>query len=473
MYIFCNFAPIFFRGEENLTNINTNNTNVHILERYPTSKLLKIYAMPAILNMLVVALYNVVDRIFVGQGAGPMAICGLALTLPCLALFSTVGTLTGVGAAGKITNAAGNNDYKQAQHILGNALFLNVAVSIILAIITLAFIKPVLKNFGGSDETISHAVTYLNIMIPAGIIGNINFTLSNTIRLVESRRKIMTIMMSGPFMNILISPIFIFALNMGIKGAGWGSAISMLFTFILLVAHLRKRQRKIRLYVSNFIPKFSTLTAIIGSGMAPFIMHITTSMVNIIINRYLIIHGGDYAVGAFGIIASMLFLIAAGQQGICQGMQQIISYNYGVGNTARVKETLTKSIIAASLISIIGFVLIELFAESIMRSFTTNAALIAIGVEGFKYTTLLLPLTGFQLVTTSFFQAIKQPAKAITINISRQFLFLIPALIILSSRMGLEGIWLATPIADGLVIIPTALILTMSPISLSSRQQIR
>lgn len=454
-----------------MTNINKSTTGTHILERYPVSKLLRIYATPAILNMLVVALYNVVDRIFVGQGAGPMAICGLALTLPCLALFSTVGTLTGVGAAGRITTAAENNDYKQVQHILGNALFLNIVVSVFLAILTLLFIEPVLKNFGGSNETISHAITYLNIMIPAGIIGNINFTLSNTLRLVESRRKIMTIMMSGPLLNILISPIFIFALNMGIKGAGWGSAISMLFTLILLIVFLHRKKRKVHFRFSDFKPKLSTLIPIIGIGMAPFIMHITTSMVNIIINRYLIIHGGDYAVGAFGIIASMLFLVASIQQGICQGMQQIVSFNYGVGNSVRVKETLTKSIIAASLISIVAFILIEFFAESIMRSFTSNATLISIGIEGFKYTTLLLPLTGFQLVTTSFFQSIKQPAKAITINISRQFLFLIPALIVLSAKMGLDGIWLATPIADGLVIIPTAIILALSPISQSSTPQ--
>lgn len=454
-----------------MTNINKSTTGTHILERYPISKLLRIYATPAILNMLVVALYNVVDRIFVGQGAGPMAICGLALTLPCLALFSTVGTLTGVGAAAQIMNATANNDLHKAKQILGNALFLNILVSVLLAVLTLLFIKPVLKNFGGSDETITHAITYLNIMIPAGIIGNINFTLSNTIRLIESRRKIMFIMMSGPLLNVLVSPIFIFALNMGIKGAGWGSAISMFFTFILLLAYLSKKKRKFHLSIVDFKPQIHTLLSIIGIGMAPFIMHITTSMVNIIINRYLIIHGGDYAVGAFGIIASMLFLVAAIQQGICQGMQQIVSFNYGVGNSGRVKETLIKSIVVASLISIAAFVIFELFASTIMRSFTTNSNLIAIGIEGFKYTTLLLPLTGFQLVTTSFFQSIKQPAKAITINISRQFLFLIPALIILSARMGLDGIWLATPIADGLVIIPTAIILALSPISQSSTPQ--
>lgn len=443
----------------NLTDIKDINHNGHILERYPTGKLLRLYALPAILNMLVVALYNVVDRIFVGQGAGAMAICGMALTLPCLALFSTVGTLTGVGAATKITNSLSSNNYKLIANILGNALFLNIVVSIFLAILALFYIEPILKNFGGSTETINHAIAYLKIMIPAGIIGNINFTLSNSLRIVESRRKVMSIMMSGPLLNVIITPIFIFALKMGIKGAGWCTAISMIFSFTLLVIHMKKRSRKIQLNINNFHPKLSTLLGIIGVGMAPFIMHITTSMVNIIINRYLIIQGGDYAVGAFGIIASMLFLIAAMQQGICQGMQPILSYNYGAGNIDRVKKTLKQSLISASVISILGFVLIQLFAGQIMRSFTNNPNLISIGIEGFKYTTLLLPLTGLQLISTSFFQAIKQPVKAIVINISRQFIFLIPALIILSNRLGLDGIWLATPIADGLVIVPTIVLL--------------
>lgn len=447
---------------ENLTIINKSTQGEHILERYPIDKLLRIYAFPAILNMLVIALYNVVDRIYVGQGAGPMAICGMALTLPCLALFSTVGTLTGVGAASRITNRVNNNDYKEAAHILGNALFLNIVVSIFLAILALSFIEPVLKNFGGSNETIKHAIVYLKIMIPAGIIANISFTLSNAVRIVESRRKIMTIMMVGPILNIIISPIFIFALKMGIKGSGWGSAISMAITLLILILHIGRKKRKIQLSRYDFIPKLTTLLPIIGIGMAPFIMHITTSMVNIIINRYLIIYGGDYAVGAFGIIATMLFIVASIQQGICQGMQPILSYNHSVGNYIRTRKTLIKSIIYASVISIIGFIVFDIFTEEILRAFTNNKNIISIGITGFKYTILLLPLTGFQLITTSYFQSIKQPVKAIIINVSRQFIFLIPALIFLSPKMGLDGIWLSTPIADGLVIIPTIIILALT-----------
>lgn len=469
MGYFTNFAQFFKYTLLVLTNINNTVTSNHILARYPIGKLLKIYSLPAILNMLVIAMYNIVDRIFVGQGAGTMAICGMALTLPCLALFSTIGTLTGVGASSAINALPDNDDrIKNARQILGNALILCFISSLILAFLALLFIEPVLKNFGGSDETISHAIIYLEIMIPAGILSNINITLSNAARMIESRRKIMTIMLIGPLLNIIFSPVFIFALNMGIKGAGWGSAISIAITFALIVQHLHKKKRKLRLYLSDFTPSIKVLLPIIGIGMAPFIMHITTSMVNIIINRYLIIHGGDYAVGAYGIIATMLFLVAAIQQGICQGMQPIVNFNYKMGFSDRVKSTLIKAIMAASWIAIIGFALFELFPAEIMKAFTTNQNLISIGITGFKFTILLLPLTGFQIVTTSFFQSIKQPAKAIVINISRQFLFLIPALIILSPKMGLDGIWLATPLADALVIIPTAIILALTPISQSS-----
>ncbi len=431
----------------------------NLLIRYPIGKLFRIFALPAIFNMLVLALYNIVDRIFIGQGAGVNAICGLALTLPCIALISTVGTLTGVGAASRIAAAIGNYDYVKAERTMGNAVLLNLILSIIVIFIGLRFLEPILYNFGGSEKTLPYAISYLHIMIPACLVGNINFTFSNTVRIAESRRTFITIMLVGPIVNIFLDPLFIFLFKMGIAGAAWASFIAMLCSTLLIFLHFTHKNHSIQLHRLNFKPDIHILTSIIFTGMSPFIMHITSAMVNIIIIRKLSIANGDFAVGAFGIIGVLTFLISGIHQGICQGMQPIVTFNYGAGNRERVMGTLRIAILVATLVGICGFLIFELLGRYIMYAFTTDEALIGIGTYGLKLTILMLPVTGFYTVAASFFQALNRPMKAVVINVSRQFIFLIPALYILSAHLGLEGIWLATPVADGLILIPAALLL--------------
>lgn len=439
------------------------------LEQGDLKKLLRAYAGPAMLNMVVMALYNIVDRIFIGQGAGPLAICGLALTLPYVSLLTTVGTLTGVGILSRIASALGTGNRELAARILSNALELNVLLSGILIVLSFCFLDDILIAFGGSPDTIPFAKQYLYILIPGSLLTNLNFTLCNAARASGFSKKSMTIILIGVLVNILLDPILIFGFHLGIEGAAIATVVSMCVSLFLVIRHFVYRSRLSFCFSRMaFRPSFPILTSIVGIGMAAFIMNITTGMVNIIMNRYLVHNGGDYAIGAYGIISCFSILISMMMMGICQGMQPIVSYNYGTGNTVRVKNTLRFAIFIGSFIACCGFIICEIFAPQLVRMFVpdpewfhtyaTEASfigyeqswqrLIQLSETGLRLTFLMTPIIGFQIIATSFFQSINKAPKAIVMNISRQFIFLIPGLGLFSRLWGLNGIWLAIPFAD-------------------------
>lgn len=432
----------------------------NILEKQDVGKLLRSYAVPAMINMIVMALYNIVDRIFIGQGAGAMAICGLALTLPCVSLITTIGTLTGVGAAARISSALALRNVPLACKALGNAFLLNIILSVAVSIFALYHLDTILLAFGGSEQTIPYAHKYLSIIIPGSLLTNLNFTCCNGFRAAGFARKSMMIILTGAVANILLDPLLIFGFRLGIEGAAIATVISMCISSVLIIFHFRHPDNQLRLRLADFIPHTLLLVSIIGIGMAAFIMNITTSMVNIIMNRYLVNYGGDYAIGAYGIISCYSVLIAMLMMGICQGMQPIISYNFGTGRTLRVKKTLGLSIRIGTLIVCTGFIIGEIFAPFLVKIFTSDEQLINLSTEGLRLTFLMMPLIGFQIIATSFFQSVNKAPKAIVMNISRQFIFLIPALGIFSSHWGLTGIWLAIPFADLMATLVTTLFLS-------------
>ena len=411
-------------------------------------KLFRNYAYPAMLNMIVLSLYNIVDRIFIGQGAGALAICGLALTLPCISLLGTIGTLTGVGGAARISAAISLRNPRLACKILGNAIFLNFILSLLLILFSLYYLDEILYAFGGSEHTIPYARKYLTILIPGSLLTNLNFTFCNSIRAAGSSRQSMVIILTGVIANILLDPIFIFGFRLGIEGAAIATVLSMCISSLLLLLHFHSPRSSLRLQFNCLIPEPLILLNIIGIGMAAFIMNITTGMVNIIMNRYLENYGGDYAIGAYGIISSYSIQISMLLMGICQGMQPILSYNYATGKQNLVAHTLRTAIYTGSLIACIGFILGEGLAPWLVKAFTTDPTLLKISENGLRLTFLAMPLIGFQIIVTSYFQSVRQAPKAIIMNISRQFVFLIPALGLFSNHWGLNGIWLAIPFAD-------------------------
>lgn len=425
-----------------------NDSSIHTQEHQDILKLFRSYAFPAMLNMVVMALYNIVDRIFIGQGAGAMAICGLALTLPCVSLLGTIGTLTGVGAVGRMATAISLGNNRLACRILGNATVLNLILSGIVIILAWSFLDPILLAFGGSEQTIPYAHKYLTVLIPGSLLTNLNFTFCNGIRAAGFPRKSMMIILTGVVVNIILDPIFIFGFKMGIEGAAIATVLSMCVSSVMILFFFKGGSDTLHLTPDCFKPQLLLLVSIVGVGMAAFIMNITTGMVNIIMNRYLENYGGDYAIGAYGIISSYSIQVSMLLMGICQGIQPIVSYCYGSGQRHLVKRALWMAIRTGSIIACIGFIIGETMAPWLVKAFTSDPTLLQLSKTGLRLTFLAMPLIGFQIIVTSYFQAIRQAPKAITMNISRQFIFLIPALGLFSGVWGLTGIWLAIPFAD-------------------------
>ena len=416
----------------------------------PLGKLMTELAVPTVFAQLVNLLYNMVDRIYVGRipEVGHLALAGLGVTFPVIILISAFAALVGAGGAPQAAICMGKKDMKGAERILGNCITALCILAVVLSVFFYAVKEPLLMLFGASEQTIGYANSYLGIYLLGTISVQIALGLNTFINCQGFAKTGMKTVLIGAVLNIILDPIFIFGFGLGIEGAAIATAISMCISSVLAIRHFRSPSNILKLQSKCFSPRFPILVSIVGIGMAAFIMNITTGMVNIIMNRYLENNGGDYAIGAFGIISSYSIQVSMLLMGICQGMQSVIGYFYAAGHRQMTLHILRKAIRTGSLIACCGFIIGEAFAPWLVKAFTSDPTLLQLSEEGLRYTFLAMPLLGFQLIVTSYFQSIRQAPKAITMNISRQFLFLIPALGLFSHWWGLTGIWLAIPFAD-------------------------
>lgn len=423
------------------------------LEKGNIKQLLKEYSLPAITGMVVMSLYNIVSRIYIGQGVGPMAISGLTLTFPLMFLIAAIGTLVGVGGAARLSIVLGMKDLKWAQNILGNAFILTFALSGILVTILLLFLDDILIAFGGTENTIHYAKDYLRIVIPGSVLSNLTYSFSNMIRASGFPKKAMYALMLGVAASIILDPIFIFWFGMGIKGAAWATVLSMSISSVYALSHFFDRSLPVHFTLEGLKLKKFIILNIVSIGMAPFLMNLAASAVNIMMNTRLVIYGGDLAIGAYGIINSYAALIVMCVMGLGQGMQPIVGYNYGAQRLKRMKDVLLLAIKWSFVVMSIGFLCAQLLPGVMVRAFTSDPELIRIGVEGMRIVFLMIPLVGFQVIVSTFLQSISKPGKAIFMSLSRQVLFLIPLLFVFSSIWGLPGIWLSIPVSDFLAFI--------------------
>ena len=424
---------------------DTNITNK--LGHLPIGKLLVEYSIPAIIGTLVISLYNIVDRIYIGQGVGPEAISGLALTFPIMTLSVACGTLVGAGAAARTSICMGKNENEKAKHILGNALILVLAISAVYAVINFIWMDEILMAFGGTPITIPYAEEYLKIIIPCTILNNLSFGFNNMMRASGYPKKAMITMVISALANVILDPIFIFVFDMGIKGAAIATVISMCLTTVWVLVHFSNSKHTVSFIKEGFRLDPKIILAIVSIGMSPFLINVTASLVNVIMNRVLLTHGGDLAIGAFGIINSYAAFMVMAIIGLCQGMQPIVGYNYGAGNYDRVKSAYYKTAIAATIITTLGFILSISFPITLTNAFTRDDELVAISANGMKRVFLAFPIVGFVIVTTNFFQSIGIAWKAIFLSLSRQVLFLLPMIWILPHFFELNGACIAMPIA--------------------------
>ncbi len=431
----------------------------HAFETESIGRLLYKYSIPAIVGIMVNAIYNIVDRIFIGQGVGSLAISGLAITFPIVILQAAFGMLIGIGASTRISIALGQKDKEKAERILGTSIILSVFFSLLFITGMSFWLDDILRLFGGTENTIPFAREYMQILIPGSLFSTLTYSFNNMMRSSGYPTKAMVVMLIGAVLNTILAPLFIFVFHWGIRGAAIATVISMFTTSIVVMHHYFSRSSYIRFHRRNIKPDFDIAKHIISIGMSPFLMNVASCMVNVLLNNALLRHGGELAIGANGVINSLAVLVVMCVIGFCQGMQPIIGYNFGAHNGLRMKQTLFMTIRVSSLVTLIGFALAMLLPRQIALAFTTDAKLIDLSVLGLRTTLLLMPIIGFQIVTSSFFQSIGMVKVSIFLSLSRQVLFLIPMILFLPNYFGLRGVWMATPCADLISAIFTLVIL--------------
>lgn len=418
------------------------------LENEKVSRLLLQYAIPAVIGTMVNSLYNIVDRIFIGQGVGPLAIAGLTLTFPILLFLQAFGMLVGAGAATRVSIHLGRRANDMAEKVLGNALTLTFIITFVTILPCLIWMDDLLLAFGGSGQTIPYAKDYLYIVVPGTILTSLSFGFNAVMRASGYPKKAMFTMLIGAVANVILDPIFIFWLDMGIQGAAIATIISMFLCTAFVMNHFVQKDSIVRFHRGTFRLEGHVVWNILTIGVSPFAMQLAGSLVVVIQNYSLKVYGGDLALGANGIITSVGMLLVMLIIGIAQGMQPIVGFNYGAGHQKRVQETLRLVIITSTVIMGVGCLCSVLFPEVISRAFTNDPALIEVTANGLRISLLVFVVVGSQISISQFFQSIGIAWKAMLLSLSRQCLYLIPALLIFPSIWGLDGVWYASPFSD-------------------------
>lgn len=413
------------------------------------AKLMLKFFIPAFIGVFVNALYNIVDRIFIGQGVGSMALSGISVIFPVMLIVMGFGMLIGIGAGVLVSINMGKRDMDKAEKVLGSSFLLMLLVSVVITIIGYSVKGPMLRSFGATAETIQYANDYLDIILAGVVFQVVGFSLNNIIRAEGNARIAMYSMLISAGTNLILDPIFIFGFGMGVKGAAYATVISMMVLTVWVLIHFLSSKSVVKLKSENIRFDSKILFEIMAIGMAPFFMQIANSFVQGLINTKLIAFGGDLAVGAMGIVNSVATMIVMAIVAINMATQPIISFNYGAKSFSRVKETLQIAMISATVISILAFIMVETIPDTIVKLFnSSDPGLLDFGREGLRLALLALPFVGFQVVAGNFFQSVGNAKIAVLLTLLRQVIILIPLLFILPNYFGLQGIWVSMPISD-------------------------
>jgi len=432
--------------------MSDNNSRAERLGSEPIIGLLIKFSVPAMVGMVVNALYNIVDRIFIGRGVDSVAIGGIFVGMPLMLILMGFSMLVGIGGNTLVSIRLGEGKKEEADKIANNSVLLLFIIGVVLSVIGFIFLRPILVLFGASESNIGYAMDYLRIILVGAPFQAIGFGMNNFIRGEGNPKIAMFTMLIGAVLNMILDPIFIFVFDMGVQGAALATIISQLVSAIWVMRYFFSGKSVLHINRKFMKLDFSIVKKIFSNGFAPFSMQIAASMVTALYNNNLQNYGGDLAVSTMGVINSVSMMILMPVFGLNQGAQPIMGFNYGARKYDRVKKALIYSIIAATSITTFGFIIVQFFPDLIVRLFvgeTKNAAeLMKIAVPAMRRMLLMLPLLGFQIISTSYFQATGRPKQAMLLSLSRQVLFLIPLVIILPSIFGLNGVWSAGPSAD-------------------------
>ena len=422
-------------------------------------KLLTQYAIPAIIAMTASSLYNMADSIFIGHGVGPLAISGLALTFPLMNLAAAFGSLVGVGASTLVSVKLGQKDYEGANQVLGNVLVLNVLLGVAFTFVFLLLLDPILYFFGASENTIGYARDYMQIILYGNVITHMYLGLNAVLRSSGFPKQAMYATLASVVINCVLNPIFIFGFEWGIKGSAWATVISQVISLTGQMIHFSSPKQLLHFKKGIYKLRKEVVKGILYIGMSPFLMNLCSCLIVILINRGLKEHGGDMAIGAYGIVNRIIFLFVMIIMGFNQGMQPIAGYNFGARLYPRVTEVTKLTMKWAIGVATTGFLLCQLFPTLIVNMFTTDDELVKAAVFGLHIVFAVFPIVGFQMVATNFFLSIGMSKKAIFLSLTRQMLFLIPCLIVLPRFFGTLGVWISMPVADTIATVVTAIVL--------------
>lgn len=427
----------------------------------PVGALLMQYAMPAVIAMTASSLYNMIDRIFIGQVVGPLAISGLAITFPLMNLSAAFGAAIGVGSSTAISVKLGQKDYDIAENVLGNSVTLNIIIGLAFGIICLIFLDPIILFFGASENTLPYARDYMQVILIGNIISHMYFGMNNVLRAASKPRHAMYATMFTVVMNAILDAIFILWWGWGIRGAAFATIISQAMALIWQLKLFSNPNELLHLKRGIYRLKADLVKNIIGIGISPFLMNACACIIVIFMNNQFVRYGGDMAVGAYGIANSIGVVFVMFVMGINQGMQPIAGYNYGAMQLDRVMRVLELSIIAATVIMTVGWAIAMFLPYYCVRLFTNDPTLIAMSIKGTRIDLLMFPVVGAQMVITNFFQCIGKVKISIFLSLSRQLLFLLPLLAILPPIFGIDGVWGALPASDLVAVIVAVIMMTI------------
>jgi len=424
-------------------------------------KLLTQFAVPAIIATTAASLYNITDSIFIGHGVGPLALGGLAITFPLMNLAAAFGSLVGVGASTLLSIRMGQKDYESANAILGNVFVLNLIMGISFSVIMLFFLEPILIFFGARNEILEYSHEFMIIILSGNVVTHMYFGMNALLRASGSPKKAMMATIYSVMINLVLNPLFIFGFKWGIRGSASATVISQIIVLGWQIRLFSDKNYFIHLKKGIYKLKKKIVIDSLSIGLAPFLLNAAATLIVILINQQLLKHGEDLAVSAYGIVNRIATFFVMVGIGLNQGMQPIAGYNYGAKLYPRVIAVLKKTVLFATIVMTAGFIIVELFPRQVASIFTEENHLIDIAVPGLRWVFAVYPLVGFQMVSSSFFQSIGKPNKAIILSMVRQVLLLIPFLLILPNRWGVTGVWASMSISDFLSVILAAVLITI------------
>ena len=434
-------------------------------------KLLLRFSVPAITGMLVNALYNVVDRIFVGQGVNEIALGGLSLVMPLMTIGMAFSMLFGIGAANMISMRLGQGRRHDAENALDHCFFLLIGISIIMMIVGFCFLDPLISLMGAEgSEAISYAKDYFRIILYGMVFFTVSFGLSHCTRAQGFPTISMLSMIMGAVLNTILDPIFIFVFKWGVKGAAWATIISQFSSFVFIFTFITSKKAVVRLNPRAFKPDFSVVWKIMAFGSAQFLLQFMMSAVQFLYNKSVgwygaialgVANGDAIVLSGMNINGSIMMLILMPVFGINQGAQPILGYNYGAKLFNRVLRAYLGAIGAATAICVFGFAAAQFFAPHLVRVFVPDGsdALMQFAPRAMRIMMLLLPVAGFQIVSSNMFIVTGRPKISIFLSMLRQCIALIPCILIFGKIWGLWGVVAAAPVADGFSFIITGILI--------------